>query len=329
MLSRSEARASGAFAPGTRILAGPEGLTEVACLPEVSTVVSAVVGTAGLAPTLAALKARKDVALASKELLVLAGKFVTEAARAAGARLLPVDSEHNAIHQLLRDKPRTDIARLVLTASGGAFRDTPLADLRHVTLAQALKHPNWNMGPKVTIDSATMANKGLEVIEARWLFDMPADRIDVVVHPQSVIHSLVTLADGSLQALLSPPSMAYPIQDCLLFPERLPCPAPRLDLAQAITLGMTPPDPARYPCLGLARAAANAGGTAPAVFNAANEVAVEAFTAGRLPFTGIAELVARALAAVPAREPATLDEVLAADAETRTAASRLALGLSR
>ena len=241
----------------------------------------------------------------------------------------PVDSEHNAIHQLLRDKPRTDIARLVLTASGGAFRDTPLADLRHVTLAQALKHPNWNMGPKVTIDSATMANKGLEVIEARWLFDMPADRIDVVVHPQSVIHSLVTLADGSLQALLSPPSMAYPIQDCLLFPERLPCPAPRLDLAQAITLGMTPPDPARYPCLGLARAAANAGGTAPAVFNAANEVAVEAFTAGRLPFTGIAELVARALAAVPAREPATLDEVLAADAETRTAASRLALGLSR
>ena len=325
----AEARASGAFAPGTRILAGPEGLTEVACLPEVSTVVSAVVGTAGLAPTLAALKTKKDVALASKELLVLAGKFVTEAARAAGARLLPVDSEHNAIHQLLRDKPRTDIARLVLTASGGAFRDTPLADLRHVTLAQALKHPNWNMGPKVTIDSATMANKGLEVIEARWLFDMPADRIDVVVHPQSVIHSLVTLADGSLQALLSPPSMAYPIQDCLLFPERLPCPAPRLDLAQAITLGMTPPDPARYPCLGLARAAADAGGTAPAVFNAANEVAVEAFTAGRLPFTGIAELVARALAAVPAREPATLDEVLAADAETRTAASRLALGLSR
>ena len=230
----AEARASGAFPAGTRILEGTAGLTEVACLPEVSMVVSAVVGTAGLAPTLAALKAKKDVALASKELLVLAGKFVTEAARVSGARLLPVDSEHNAIHQLLRDKPKGDIARLVLTASGGAFRDTPIADLRHVTLDQALKHPNWSMGPKVTIDSATMANKGLEVIEARWLFDVPADRIDVVVHPQSIIHSLVTLADGSLQALLSPPSMAYPIQDCLLFPERLPCPAPRLDLAQAL-----------------------------------------------------------------------------------------------
>jgi 1-deoxy-D-xylulose-5-phosphate reductoisomerase len=323
----AEARASGAFPVGTRILEGTAGLTEVACLPEVSMVVSAVVGTAGLAPTLAALKAKKDVALASKELLVLAGKFVTEAARASGARLLPVDSEHNAIHQLLRDKPKGDIARLVLTASGGAFRDTPLADLRRVTLDQALRHPNWSMGPKVTIDSATMANKGLEVIEARWLFDVPADRIDVVVHPQSIIHSLVTLADGSLQALLSPPSMAYPIQDCLLFPERLPCPAPRLDLAQALTLGMSPPDPARYPCLGLARAAATTGGTAPAVFNAANEVAVAAFVAGQLPFTGIAELVGRTLAAVSAREPATLDEVLAADAETRVVASRLAPGL--
>ena len=167
-------------------------------------VVSAVVGTAGLAPTLAALKAKKDVALASKELLVLAGKFVTEAARVSGARLLPVDSEHNAIHQLLRDKPKADIARLVLTASGGAFRDTPLADLRHVTLDQALKHPNWSMGPKVTIDSATMANKGLELIEARWLFDVPADRIDVVVHPQSIIHSLVTLAAVSYTHLTLP-----------------------------------------------------------------------------------------------------------------------------
>ena len=325
----AEARASGAFPAGTRILEGTAGLTEAACLPEVTMVVSAVVGTAGLAPTLAALAARKDVALASKELLVLAGKFVTAAARAAGARLLPVDSEHNAIHQLLRDKPRGDVDRLVLTASGGAFRDTPLADLANVTLAQALKHPNWSMGPKVTIDSATMANKGLEVIEACWLFDLPAERIDVVVHPQSIIHSLVTLTDGSLQALLSPPSMAYPIQDCLLYPERLPCPAPRLDLTQALTLGMTPPDPARYPCLGLARAAAQAGGTAPAVFNAANEVAVAGFVAGRLPFPAIAELVGRTLSAVAAREPTDLAEVLAADAEARRAASGLALGLVR
>lgn len=325
----AEARASGEFAVGTRILEGTTGLTEVACLPEVSMVVSAVVGTAGLAPTLAALAAKKDVALASKELLVLAGKFVTAAARRSGARLLPVDSEHNAIHQLLRDKPKADIARLVLTASGGAFRDTPLAELAHVTLAQALQHPNWSMGPKVTIDSATMANKGLEVIEARWLFDLPADRIDVVVHPQSIIHSLITLTDGSLQAQLSPPSMAYPIQDCLLFPERLPCPAPRLDLTQALTLGMSPPDPARYPCLGLARAAATTGGTAPAIFNAANEVAVAEFVAGKLAFTGIAELVQRALATVAADEPSSLAEVLVADTEARAVASRLALGLTR
>jgi len=321
------ARASGEF-PGVRILEGTAGLTEVACLPEVHTVVSAVVGTAGLAPTLAALQARKHVALASKELLVLAGKFVTAAAREAGTTLLPVDSEHNAIHQLLRGKDRTEIARLVLTASGGAFRDTPLAELARVTVAQALQHPNWNMGPKVTIDSATMANKGLEVIEARWLFDLPESRIDVVVHPQSIIHSLVTLSDGSLQAQLSPPHMAYPIQDCLLFPQRLPCPAPQLNLTEALALTMSPPDPARYPCLGLARAAAAAGGTAPAIFNAANEVAVDAFVAGRLPFTGIAELVQQTLAAVGACEPSSLADVLAADGDARRTASRLAPGLA-
>jgi len=321
------ARASGEF-PGVRILEGTAGLTEVACLPEVHTVVSAVVGTAGLAPTLAALQARKHVALASKELLVLAGKFVTAAARTAGTTLLPVDSEHNAIHQLLRGKDRTEIARLVLTASGGAFRDTPLAELARVTVAQALQHPNWNMGPKVTIDSATMANKGLEVIEARWLFDLPESRIDVVVHPQSIIHSLVTLSDGSLQAQLSPPHMAYPIQDCLLFPQRLPCPAPQLNLAEALALTMSPPDPARYPCLGLARAAAAAGGTAPAIFNAANEVAVEAFVAGAVPFTGIAELVQQTLASVGACEPSSLADVLAADGEARRTASRLAPGLA-
>jgi 1-deoxy-D-xylulose-5-phosphate reductoisomerase len=325
----AEARSSGEFPPGTRILEGEAGLTEVACLPEVAMVVSAVVGTAGLAPTLAALEARKDVALASKELLVLAGKFITATARRTGARLLPVDSEHNAIFQLLRDKPAADIDRLVLTASGGAFRDTPPDRLGAVTLAQALKHPNWDMGPKVTIDSATMANKGLEIIEARWLFDMPLERIEVVVHPQSIIHSLVALTDGSLQALLSPPSMAYPIQDCLLFPRRLPCPAPRLDLSVALTLSMNPPDPARYPCLGLARAAARTGGTAPAVFNAANEMAVAAFVEGRLGFTGIAELVAQTLAACPSREPGTLAEVLAADGEARRTASRLAPGLPR
>ena len=326
-VAAAAARASGEFPAGTRILEGAEGLTEVACLPEVGMVVSAVVGTAGLAPTLAALAARKDVALASKELLVLAGKFVTAAARRSGARLLPVDSEHNAIHQLLRGKPGAEIDRLVLTASGGAFRDTPLDRLADVTPDQALRHPNWSMGPKVTIDSATMANKGLELIEAHWLFDLPPARIDVVIHPQSIIHSLIALTDGSLQAQLSPPSMAYPIQDCLLYPERLPCPAPRLDLTQALSLTMTPPDDARYPCLGLARAAATAGGTAPAVFNAANEVAVADFVAGRLRFTAIAELVRRTLERSTVRDPGSLTDVLSADAEARTLASGLALGL--
>ena len=316
------ARASGEF-QGVRILEGIEGLTEIACLPEVKTVVSAVVGTAGLQPTLAAITAKKDIALASKELLVLAGKFITAAAQKSGSRLLPVDSEHNAIHQLLRDKPKQEIARLVLTASGGAFRDTPLEQLKNVTPAQALQHPNWNMGPKVTIDSATMANKGLEIIEARWLFDMPVSHIDVVIHPQSIIHSLVTLTDGTLQAQLSPPDMAYPIQDCLLYPQRLPCPARTLNLKELLTLSMSPPDPARYPCLRLAQQAATTGGTAPAVFNAANEVAVSAFIEGKIAFTDIARLIEETLTQSKTREPSSLSDVLQADAEARSLTTQL------
>ena len=316
------ARASGEF-QGVRILEGIEGLTEIACLPEVKTVVSAVVGTAGLQPTLAAITAKKDIALASKELLVLAGKFITTAAQKSGSRLLPVDSEHNAIHQLLRDKPKQEIARLVLTASGGAFRDTPLEQLKNVTPAQALQHPNWNMGPKVTIDSATMANKGLEIIEARWLFDMPVSHIDVVIHPQSIIHSLVTLTDGTLQAQLSPPDMAYPIQDCLLYPQRLPCPARTLNLKELLTLSMSPPDPARYPCLRLAQQAATTGGTAPAVFNAANEVAVSAFIEGKIAFTDIARLIEETLTQSKTREPSSLSDVLQADAEARSLTTQL------
>ena len=323
----AEARASGAFPAGTRILSGPEGLTEVACLPEVRTVVSAVVGTAGLAPTLAALRGGKDVALASKELLVLAGRFVTAAAAQGGGRLLPVDSEHNALHQLLRGRPRAEVARLVLTASGGAFRDTPLDRLQDVTPEEALRHPSWSMGPKVTVDSATMANKGLEIVEACWLFGVPQERVDVVIHPQSVIHSMVTLTDGSMQALLSPPSMAFPIQDCLLQPARPPCPAPGLDLTKAHSLTMSPPDPVRYPCLGLARTAAGTGACAPAAFNAANEVAVEAFMQGRLRFTGIAEVVRRTMERGWTQEPASLEDVLTADAEARKAAAQHAATL--
>ncbi len=323
----AEARASGAFPAGTEILSGPEGLGRVACMEEARTVVSAVVGTAGLAPTLAALKAGKDVALASKELLVLAGKFVTRAAAESGSRLLPVDSEHNALHQLLRGRPQGEVTRLVLTASGGAFRDTPLERLADVTPEQALRHPSWSMGPKVTVDSATMANKGLEIVEAAWLFGLPQERIDVVIHPQSVIHAMVTLSDGGMQALLSPPSMAFPIQDCLLQPLRPPCPAPGLDLTKALALTMGPPDPARYPCLGIARSAAAAGACAPAAFNAANEVAVGAFMASRLRFTGIAEVVRRTMERGWTEEPRSLEDALSADAEARRIAAGHAAAL--
>lgn len=313
------ARDSGAFASGTRIVGGPEGVTEAACLEEVRTVVSAIVGTAGLTPTLAAIRAGKNIALASKEILVLAGETVTAEARARGIRLLPVDSEHNALHQLLRGKQSTEIDRLILTASGGPFRQLPLAELGGVTPRDALRHPNWSMGPKVTVDSATMANKGLEVIEARWLFDLSESRIDVLIHPQSIIHAMIALADGTLQAQLSPPSMAYPIQDALLWPDRPPCPAPRLDLTQALSLELLPPEHARYPLLGLAREAARAGGGAPAIFNAANEVAVEAFLSERIRFTDIARVVEMTLSSASTYE-SSLEAVLAADAEARARA---------
>lgn len=316
------ARASGKFAPGTRILGGTEGLAEAACLDEVRTVVSAIVGTAGLHPTLAAIEAGKDIALASKEILVLAGATVTARARAKGVRLLPVDSEHNALHQLLRGKRADEIARLVLTASGGPFRTLPLAALETATPEDALRHPNWSMGPKITVDSATMANKGLEVIEARWLFDLPESRIDVVIHPQSIIHAMVSLSDGTLQAQLSPPTMAYPIQDCLLAPDRPACPAPRLDLSQALNLELLPPDGARYPLLALARQAASAGGTLPAAFNAANEVAVEAFLSRRIRFTDIARIVTEAMASTQPKTE-SLEAALATDSEARARAALL------
>lgn len=317
-----EARDSGEFPSKVRIAGGEEGLVEAACHEEVRTVVSAIVGTAGLMPTLAAIRAGRDIALASKEILVLAGATVTAEAKAHGARLLPVDSEHNALHQLLRGKRADEIDRLILTASGGPFRLLPLADLARVSPEDALRHPNWSMGPKITVDSATMANKGLEVIEARWLFGLPESRIDVSIHPQSIIHALVMLTDGTLQAQLSTPSMAYPIQDCLLAPERPPCPAPRLDLAKALALELLPPDNTRYPLLGLARVAARGPASAPAVFNAANEVAVEAFLARRIGFTDIARVVEQTLAKTPA-DAEGLEGALEADAAARRNAADL------
>lgn len=316
------ARGSGAFPAGTTFHGGAEGLSQLAALPEADVVLVAVVGTTALQPTLAAIAAKKTIALASKEILVLAGKFVMAAARASGSRLLPVDSEHNAVFQCLEGHRSADVRRLVLTASGGAFRDWPLEKLAQVTPADALKHPNWAMGPKITVDSATLANKGLELIEAQCLFGLRADQCHAVLHAQSIVHALVEFTDGSMLAQLCPPSMTFPIQHALLYPERAPAGTDTaLPLDKIFALDFRPVDEARYPCLRLARGAMAAGGTAPAVFNAANEVAVAAFLQKRVPFLAIPRIIEHTLAAVKLIEPTTLDQVLAVDAEARVAAN--------
>jgi len=324
----AEARAEpAAFPPGTRLLGGLGGLTELATLPEADLVLVAIVGTTGLRPALAALAAGKHLALASKEILVLAGKFVMAAARAGGARLLPVDSEHSAVFQCLEGRPGAAVRRIVLTASGGALRDLPAAALARVTPAEALKHPNWAMGPKVTVDSATLANKGLELMEAQWLFGLRADQCQAVLHPQSIVHCLVEFADGTMLAQLAPPSMTFPIQYALLHPERAPGVDPGLDLSQLLSLDFRPVDFDRYPCLRLARSAMDAGGVAPAVYNAANEVAVAAFLAGRLPFLAIPEVIDKSLQSSANFEPADLDAVLEAEAVARRTAQAVAAHL--
>lgn len=322
----AEARADrAAFPPGAHLYGGLSGLTDLAQLPEADLVLVAVVGTVGLRPALAALAARKDLALASKEILVVAGKFVMAAARAHGVRLLPVDSEHNAVFQCLEGHASAAVRRIVLTASGGAFRELPLAALGRVTPEDALKHPNWSMGPKITVDSATLANKGLELIEAQWLFGLRPDQCQAVLHPQSIVHCLVQFADGTMLAQLAPPSMTFPIQHALLYPERVPGIAAPLDLDRLFSLDFRPVDETRYPCLSLARAAMMAGGVAPVVFNAANEVAVTAFLAGRVPFLAIPELIDNTLQVTSNFEPADLDAVLEADiAARRTAQASIA-----
>ena len=311
------ARQSGAFAPGTQFHGGLSGLTDLARLPEADTVLVAVVGTTGLDPALAALAAGKDLALASKEILVLAGKFVMAAARASGARILPVDSEHNAVFQCIQGHATADIARITLTASGGAFRDWPAERLAHVTVADALKHPNWAMGPKITVDSATLANKGLELIEAQQLFGLRPEQCHAVIHPQSIVHALVGFNDGSMIAQLCPPSMTFPIQHALLHPARAPGVDSALDFSRLLSLEFRPIDETRFPMLRIAREVMHAGGTAPAIYNAANEVAVAAFLAGRLPFVGIPRVVGQTLAQLPSAEPTDLSTVLAVDAEAR------------
>ena len=280
-------------------------------------VVVATVGLSGLAPVLAALDKGMDVALATKEVMVAAGELVTARARAHGARFLPVDSEHSAIFQCLQGSSADAVERLVLTASGGPFLMAP-ADLSSVTPAQALAHPRWKMGPKVTVDSATMMNKGFELLEARWLFDVPSDRIDIVVHPESIVHSLVTFTDGATLAQLSPPDMRLPIQYALSWPQRLPAPTrPRLDLPALGKLTFAAPDPARFPCLQLVKEALARGGTATAALSAADEIAVQRFLSGDLRFTDIPRLLRATLEGVPVRPLDGLSAVQAADADAR------------
>ena len=306
-----------------QILSGVEGLVACACHEDIDMVVSAIVGAAGLIPTMAAIESGKDIALANKETLVTAGSLVTEAVARYGVRLFPVDSEHSAIFQSLEGHRMDDVRRLILTASGGPFRNRPLADMRNVTPSDALAHPNWSMGRKISIDSATMMNKGLEVIEARWLFDVPADRIAVHIHPQSIVHSLVEYIDGAVIAQLGIPDMKTPIAYALSHPNRLPLDLPALDLCSLRNLTFDEPDLERFPCLALAYEALAMGGTAPAVLNAANEVAVDAFLSEKISFLDIANVIRSTLESHQISPLEHIDEVLKADLWGRKEARRL------
>jgi 1-deoxy-D-xylulose-5-phosphate reductoisomerase len=303
--------------PGTELLRGSQGVAQVVALSEVDVVVAAVVGSAGLQGTWSALEAGKTVALANKETLVMAGPLVTRLAAQRGARILPVDSEHSAVFQALAAGNRSEVKRVILTASGGPFRSFSRERMEKVTVADALAHPTWQMGPKITVDSATMMNKALEIIEARWLFDLVPEQIDVVVHPQSVVHSMVEYVDGSVLAQLSPPDMKLPIQYALTWPARHECPARKLDLSQALRLEFEPPDEQRFPALGLGKAVARSGGTAGAVLNAANEAAVTAFLEGKLAFVEIVPACRSIVENHPFDPAPTLEELLRLDGWAR------------
>ncbi len=295
------------------ILSGMEGLVRTATLDEADIVVSAIVGSAGLVPTLEAIRAKKPIALANKESLVMAGSIVQQEARRQGVAILPVDSEHSAIFQSLSGQRRVDVRRLILTASGGPLLDLPLKKRRTIKPAQALKHPTWRMGAKITIDSATLMNKGLEVIEARWLFDILPDRIDVVIHRQSIIHSMVEYRDGSVIAQMGIPDMRGPLAYALNYPERLPLGLPSLDLTKVKSLTFEPPDLKKFPCLGYAYEALKTGGTMPAVLNAANEIAVGAYLSGRIGFLEIARLIRKTMDGHVPQAVKSLEDVLEAD----------------
>ena len=331
VLSEADALTLRALVKGTttEILFGIEGLIACAAHPAAQMTLSAIVGAAGLVPTLAAIEAGKDVALANKETLVTAGALVMAAVARKGVRLYPVDSEHSALFQSLEGHRSRDVRRLILTASGGPFRTWSLAQMQGVTPADALAHPNWSMGRKISIDSATMMNKGLEVIEAHWLFAVPVERINVQIHPQSIVHSMVEYCDGAVIAQLGVPDMKTPIAYALSYPERIPLKLPPLDLCSIGSLTFAEPDLQRFPCLKLAYAAITAGGVAPAVLNAANEIAVEAFLAGKIPFLSIPVLIEAVLDGHKPQTPVHLDDLLHADRFARVEARRLiAAGLA-
>ncbi|MFS8530705.1 1-deoxy-D-xylulose-5-phosphate reductoisomerase [Sphaerobacter thermophilus] len=313
------------------VLSGAEGLEAVATMPEADIVVVATSGHSAIRPTLEAIRRGKTIALANKEAIVCAGEILVGEARRRGVEIRPVDSEHSAVWQCLSVRHQeSEVERVTLTASGGPFRDTPAAELATVTVEQAMAHPTWRMGSKVTVDSATLMNKGLEVIEAHWLFDLPYERIDTVIHPQSIVHALVSFADGSVVAHLAVPDMRLPIQYALTYPERPPAPHLRLDIAALGRLEFSPPDPERFPALELARAAGEAGSTYPTVLSSADEVAVAAFIAGRLGFTGIVDVVRAVLDRhQPAPGPLTLEAIAEADAWARREAETLIAATAR
>ncbi|MDR1890611.1 MAG: 1-deoxy-D-xylulose-5-phosphate reductoisomerase [Puniceicoccales bacterium] len=283
------------FKRGTQFFFGENGLCELAKLSEVTAVIMAIVGIAGLRPTMVAIENKKTILLASKEILVTAGKFIIESAKQRNVRILPVDSEHNAIFQCLRGNDGSFVDRLILTASGGPFRNFSHRDMENITVAQALHHPVWNMGKKITIDSATMANKGLEIVEAKWLFNVPSDNIDVVVHPESIVHSMVKFCDGSVIAQMCPPNMEYPIANCLFFPERERLEKPSINFAEQGSLNFFAPDVVKFPHMSIIRQCLKSSNNACAVFQAANEVAVDAFLSHRIKFTQISEVVSKTL----------------------------------
>jgi len=320
------------LSPFPSILHGRDGMRAVGTHPDADIVVSAAVGVVGLEATFEAIKLGKTIALSNKEVLVAAGELVMAAVAKSGRELLPVDSEHNAVHQCLLGGQHGEVRRIVLTASGGPFRKTPVKHLETVTVEQALAHPNWRMGNRITVDSATMMNKGFEVIEARWLFGVRPDQIDVVIHPQSTIHSMVEFVDGSILAQLGPTDMRMPIQYALTYPERAASNQVALDWKRLKRLDFGKVSARRYPCLGLARQALKKGGAFPCALNAADEVAVAAFLERRLPFTGIAEVIERVLSKTPRVRLEKMDDVLAADAEARRIAieetSRLAVSVA-